>query len=180
MGRADQLRLMAEYNAWMNARLYDAAAKLPAEAVAADRGAFFGSLLGTLEHIVVGDTIWLKRFAEHPSGGPLAPVRDLPQPKALAEIQFGALAPLRERREFLDRLIGRWTTSLDEADLDVPLSYRSTKGEPFTKPFGLLCLHFFNHQTHHRGQATTLLSQAGVDVGATDLLLLVPSIRDRS
>lgn len=175
MDRADHLRLMAEYNAWMNQRLYDAAAKLGADELAAERGAFFGSILGTLEHIVVGDTIWLKRFAEHRSGGPLTPVRDLPQPTALSQIQFGALAPLRERREFLDRLIGRWTASLDDADLDVPLAYRSTRGEAFTKPFGLLCLHVFNHQTHHRGQATTLLSQAGVDVGATDLLMLIPS-----
>ncbi|MCE1236714.1 MAG: DinB family protein [Hyphomicrobiales bacterium] len=176
MDRADQLRLMADYNAWMNARLYDAAATLPAEAVAADRGAFFGSLLGTLEHLVVGDTIWLKRFAEHRSGGPLTPVRELPQPQSLGEIQFGALGPLRERRELLDRLIGRWTTSLDETDLDAPLTYRSTRGETFTKPFGLLCVHLFNHQTHHRGQATTLLSQAGVDVGTTDFLAFIPSI----
>lgn len=176
MDRADHLRLMADYNAWMNHRLYEAAAGLSAAELAADRGAFFGSILGTLEHLVVSDTIWLKRFAEHRSGGPLAPVRDLPQPKALAEIQFGALGPLRERRELLDRLIGRWATSLDDADLDVPLHYRNSRGETFIKPFGALCLHLFNHQTHHRGQATTLFSQAGVDVGTTDLLAMIPSL----
>ena len=175
MGRIEHLRLMADYNAWMNGRLYDAAATLAPEALAADRGAFFGSLLGTLEHLVVADTIWLKRFADHPSGGPLAPVRELRMPASLAEIQFGALDPLRDRREMLDRLISAWAATLGEDDLDRPLAYRNTRGLPFEKPFGLLALHFFNHQTHHRGQATTLLFQAGVDVGVTDLLTLIPS-----
>lgn len=175
MGRIAPFRLMAEYNAWMNGKLYDAAATLAPEALAADRGAFFGSILGTLEHLVVADTIWLKRFAEHPAGGPLAPVRDLPQPQALAQIQFGALAPLRERRDLLDRLIAAWIAGLAEADLDTPLVYRNTKGLPFEKPFGSILLHFFNHQTHHRGQATTLFSQVGIDVGVTDLLALIPT-----
>ncbi len=176
MSRIDGLRLMADYNAWMNRSIYDAAARLPAEEIATDRGAFFGSVLGTLEHLVVADTIWLKRFAEHPAGGPLAAVRDLPRPTGLAQIQFGALAPLRERREMLDGLIVGWTGSLAESDLDVPLAYRNTHGDAFVKPFGLVLLHLFNHQTHHRGQTTTLLTQAGVDVGVTDLLTLIPNV----
>ena len=176
MARIDGLRLMADYNAWMNRSIYDAAARLPAEEVAADRGAFFGSILGTLEHLVVADTLWLKRFAEHPSGAALAAARDLPQPTALSQIQFGALAPLRERRELLDGLFVDWTRSLVESDLDAPLTYRSTRGDVFTKPFELVLLHVFNHQAHHRGQTTTLLTQAGVDVGVTDLLTLIPNV----
>ncbi|NLH81102.1 MAG: damage-inducible protein DinB [Phyllobacteriaceae bacterium] len=176
MARIDGLRLAADYNAWMNRSIYDAAGRLPAEEVAADRGAFFGSILGTLEHLVVGDTLWLKRFAEHPSGAALAPVRALPRPTALSQIQFGALAPLRERREMLDGLIVAWARSLTESDLDVPLAYRSTRGDAFVKPFELVIQHFFNHQTHHRGQTTTLLTQAGVDVGVTDLLTLIPNV----
>lgn len=174
MSRLAHLRLMADYNVWMNGKLYDAAATLPPDVVAADRGAFFGSILGTLEHLVVADTIWLKRFAEHSSGAALAPIRDLAMPKALAEIQFGALAPLRERRDWIDRLIGTWVATLAEPDLDEGLLYRNTRGEAHSKPLGLLCVHLFNHQTHHRGQATTLLTQAGVDVGGTDLLALIP------
>lgn len=175
MGRLDGLRLMADYNAWMNRSIYDAAGRLPAEEIAPDRGAFFGSILGTLEHLVVADTIWLKRFAEHPAGGALAAVRDLPQPTALSQIQFGALGPLRERREMLDGLFVGWTAALRESDLEVPLAYRNMRGDAFTKPFGLVLQHVFNHQTHHRGQTTTLLSQAGVDVGVTDLLTLIPA-----
>lgn len=176
MSRIEQFRLLARYNGWMNAKLYDAAATLPPEAVAADRGAFFGSILGTLEHLVVADTIWLKRFAEHPAGGALAPVRELPQPASLDAVQFGALAPLRERRDFLDRLIDAFVADLRPADLDTALAYRSTKGVPFSKPFADVLTHVFNHQTHHRGQTTTLLFQAGVDPGVTDLLVLIPDV----
>lgn len=174
MAHLDHVRLLARYNAWMNGRLYDAAATLPEAALVVDRGAFFGSILGTLEHLVVADTLWLKRFAAHPAAGALAPVTALPAPTSLDQIQFGALAPLRERRDLLDRAIEAFVGNLEAADLDRPLPYRNIKGLPFTKDFGALLTHFFNHQTHHRGQVTTLLFQAGVDPGATDLLLLIP------
>jgi uncharacterized damage-inducible protein DinB len=134
-----------------------------------------GSILGTFEHLVVADTLWLKRFATHPTAAPaLAAVTALPDPTSLDQIQFGALSPLRERRDLLDRTIEAFVADLGEADLDRPLAYRNSKGLPFTKDFGALLTHFFNHQTHHRGQVTTLLSQAGVDPGVTDLLLLIP------
>lgn len=175
MSRLETYRLMARYNTWMNAKVYDAAATLTPEALAADRGAFFGSLLGTLEHIVVADTLWLKRFAGAPAAAEvLAPAVALPAPTGLDQIQFGALAPLRRHREMLDGVIEAFAAGLAESDLDRPLGYRNSKGQPFTKPFGLLLTHFFNHQTHHRGQATTLLAQAGADVGVTDLLALIP------
>lgn len=176
MSWIDQFRLLARYNTWMNTRLYDAAAGLSREALTENRGAFFGSILGTFEHLVVGDTLWLKRFAAHPAAAALAPVLDLPTPASLDAIQFGELAPLRERRDLLDRSIEAFVADLDDAGLDLPLAYRSTKGQPFVKSFGLLLTHFFNHQTHHRGQATTLFSQAGIDVGVTDLLMLVPEV----
>ena len=177
MARIEQFRLLARYNTWMNGRLYDAAATLPAEALAENRGAFFGSILGTLEHLVVADTLWLKRFAAHPSAvEALAPVVALPAPTALDQIQFGALTPLRARRDLLDGAIEGFVGGLGETDLDLPLAYRNSKGVASTRHFGLLLTHFFNHQTHHRGQATTLLSQAGVDVGVTDLLTLIPAL----
>ena len=78
MGRCSHVVLMASYNEWMNARLYEAAGKLPAPELAADRGAFFKSVLGTLNHIVVADTAWLQRFATHPARyATLEPVRQL-------------------------------------------------------------------------------------------------------
>ncbi|XLZ68161.1 DinB family protein [Massilia sp. SR12] len=175
MSRTAHFTLLARYNEWMNLKLYAAAAQLPPGALAADRGAFFGSLLATLNHIAVGDTIWLKRIAAHPQfAAALAPLAALPMPAALDQPLFDSFEALQGRRAWLDRLILDWAEGLAEADLDAVISYRRMNGESNHRQLGLLLLHVFNHQTHHRGQATTLLSQAGVDVGATDLLLLVP------
>jgi uncharacterized damage-inducible protein DinB len=170
-----QVVLLASYNTWMNSNLYKAAATLAPEEIAADRKAFFGSLLGTLNHIAVGDTVWLKRFATHPGNhSALEPILGRATPTALDQLLFDGLPALWEYRQQLDRTIEEWAASLSENDLMQPLSYKSMKGIAAAKPFSGLVLHFFNHQTHHRGQATVLLSQAGVDVGITDLLMLVP------
>lgn len=175
MSRTAHITLLARYNEWMNNKLYEAAGALPAEELAADRGAFFGSLQATLNHIAVGDTIWLKRIAAHPRfAAALAPLSGLPAPASLDQPLFASFDALRERRAWLDRLILDWTAGLGDADLDAVISYRRMNGEANNRRLGLLLMHFFNHQTHHRGQATTLLSQAGVDVGVTDLLMLVP------
>lgn len=175
MASLDHLRLLASYNAWMNARVYDAAAKLPAQDLAADRGAFFGSIIGTLNHLVVADTIWLQRFANHPAQHPtLEPLRKTARPAALNQILFTELPSLRAHRERLDATISAWIAALTDADLAHVLHYANTRGVPARKHFGTLLIHFFNHQTHHRGQLTTLLFQAGQDVGVTDLLALIP------
>ena len=175
MDRSGHLRLMARYNTWMNERLIEVAGKLSVEALHAERGAFFGSILGTLNHLVVSDTIWLKRFAEDPERWPaLQLVRELPQPLALDERPFDSLAALAVRRELLDRTIESWVEALTDADLDAVLSYQNTSGAPFKREVYPLLIHLFNHQTHHRSQAMTLLTQAGVDFGATDLLGLIP------
>jgi len=171
--------LMASYNQWMNAKLYEAAGRLPLGELAADRNAFFGSLLGTLNHIVVADTIWLKRFATHPAAhAALDPVRKLTLPGSLDQILFAEFAELSNHRKFLDKVICVWTESLTDADLAHVLQYANTKGVVGHRRFSSLVFHFFNHQTHHRGQATTLLHQAGQDVGVTDLLALIPNESD--
>ena len=168
--------LLARYNAWMNAKLYDAAATLSPQDLALDRGAFFGSIIGTLNHIVVGDTVWLKRFASHPAQpATLEVVRQLPTPAALNELLFADLAALRQRRSLLDEAISAWAAALTADDLARPLHYTNMAGVAQSKPLDSLLLHFFNHQTHHRGQTTTLLAQAGVDVGVTDLVALIPN-----
>lgn len=168
--------LMAQYNEWMNDRLYAAAAKLSPADLAADRKAFFGSLLGTLNHLVVTDTMWLQRFATHPSAhAALDPVRRLLTPTALNQILFTDFEELRAHRAKLDAAIREWAAALTEADLQHVLRYANSRGVVSNRRFAALLMHFFNHQTHHRGQATTLLTQAGVDVGATDLLVLIPN-----
>ncbi|MDO9105920.1 MAG: DinB family protein [Methylovulum sp.] len=176
MNRIEHIRLMAAYNAWMNAKLYTAAGRLSDDELLADRGAFFGSIMGTLNHIVVGDTLWLKRFATHPGNHlSLEPIRQLQAPASLRQILFTDMVSLSERRDWLDTVIATWSQSLTEADLDHVLHYANMKGVAADKSFFSLVMHFFNHQTHHRGQITTLLSQRGIDVGVTDLLELIPN-----
>lgn len=171
-----QFILLSSYNEWMNVRLYEAASKLSAEELMRERKAFFGSIHGTLNHLVVADTIWLQRFATQPAAHRLLdPIRTLPAPSSLDQIQFGDLAALSEHRQWLDRIITKWITELDDEDLHQVLRYANSKGVVADRRLSHLLLHFFNHQTHHRGQVTTLLSQAGVDVGVTDLLMLIPN-----
>jgi uncharacterized damage-inducible protein DinB len=175
MNRIDHVRLMANYNAWMNGKLYAAASTLPTAELIANRNAFFGSLLGTLNHLVIADTIWLKRFAAHPAHPPALEPTPIPSTKIeLDALPFPELDSLRARRTMLDRTLVEWTNGLSERDLDHVLHYANSRGDVADKSFFGLLMHFFNHQTHHRGQATTLLTQAGVDVGVTDFLVLVP------
>jgi uncharacterized damage-inducible protein DinB len=158
----------------MNSRLYEVSGALSAEALALDRHAFFGSLLGTLNHIVVADTIWLKRFALHPANyREYEPIRHLPHPISPDQILFADFGELSRHRKMLDAVISSWANCVTDADLNQVLQYANTKGVVFARRFFSLVMHFFNHQTHHRGQATTMLSQAGVDVGITDLLALI-------
>lgn len=177
MTRLDHLSLMASYNQWMNEKLCAAAARLPAQALTEDRKAFFGSILGTLNHLVVADIIWLKRFAKHPAGfAALEPLRQLADPQALSQQLFSDFDELATQRTLIDQAIIAWIAELHEADLDVTLHYANTMGVKAHRDFYGLLIHFFNHQTHHRGQATTLLTQAGIDVGSTDLLGLLPNL----
>ncbi|GAB5479921.1 MAG: DinB family protein [Marinobacter nauticus] len=175
MSLKQHFELMANYNQWMNEKVYEAASGLDASALAEDRDAFFGSILGTLNHIVVGDTIWLKRFATHPaSTKSLSGVTELPIPTSLDQILFENFSELHSHRKWLDEQITHWISQLSNHDLGFVLSYQNTKGVPANKRLSALILHFFNHQTHHRGQVTTLLSQGGKEVGVTDLLALIP------
>lgn len=177
MATREDIVLLAAYNAGMNGRLYAAAAVMPPDVLRADQGAFFGSIIGTLNHIVAGDTIWLRRFMGHPADfASLKPMADIPAPAGLAHRYSDDLEPLREHRVRLDRIIADLAAELSDSDLAQLLSYKNAHGDN-RKNFGSLLLHFFNHQTHHRGQASTLLSQAGVDIGVTDLLEWIPDQR---
>lgn len=174
VNRIEQIALLASYNQWMNRKLYDAAGSLYDAELTVDRRAFFGSILGTLNHLALGDTVWLKRFAQHPAGySALAPLSAIATPTDLKQLAFANIRELAARRAWLDQLIIDWAHTVQERDLDHRLLYHNMRGIAANKPFFSLLVHFFNHQTHHRGQATTLLSQAGVDVGDTDLLALI-------
>jgi uncharacterized damage-inducible protein DinB len=153
---------MASYNRWMNDRLYDCCAKLSDAERKRDAGAFFKSIQGTLNHLLLGDRIWLGRF----TGEPFAV-------NSLDQELFSEFAQLRTERRATDIAISDWIFSLSEADLAAELSYVSVvKPAPRRLPLWVAVTHFFNHQTHHRGQLTTLLSQRGIDPGVTDLIWL--------
>ncbi|PHR66727.1 DinB family protein [Alcanivorax sp.] len=174
MSELSTVRLLADYNQWMNGRLFEVTATLPEAVRQEDRGAFFGSIENTLNHLLVADTLWLKRFAVHPACiDSLAPITMLPTPPTLDAQVRDTFAELHLHRLWLDQQIVDWCGDLGDGDLDYVLSYRNSKGVASRRRFGSLLTHFFNHQTHHRGQVTTLLSQAGVDVGVTDLLVRI-------
>ncbi|PPC76815.1 damage-inducible protein DinB [Pokkaliibacter plantistimulans] len=175
MSLKHHFELMAHYNQWMNDQLYEAAAQLDNYSLMLDRGAFFGSILGTLNHILVGDTLWLQRFARHSQTlESLQPMLDIPTPGSLDAALYDTLEELYGARRMRDNLIIAFSQEAEDSHYLTPLRYRNSKQQLFEKQFGYLVQHFYNHQTHHRGQVTTLLSQVGIDVGITDLLALVP------
>lgn len=167
--------LFADYNRTMNVRLYEAAAKLSAEELTRDRGAFFGSLFSTMNHIAVADLLWLHRFATLPGlSVAQAQLAALPRPASLREPLAESLEALRALRMEIDAVVVHMASLLDAELLGRTLRYTNTAGQSQAKNFGLVLHHFFNHQTHHRGQASTLLFQAGVDIGVTDFITIIP------
>lgn len=175
MSLKSNFELMADYNQWMNNSIYEAAAKINHDELMTDRGAFFNSILGTLNHIVVGDTFWLKRFAEHPAHFvSLEPIRELDHPTSFDALVDDNLAQLTEHRAMMDRAIIAFAHELTDEVLESTLSYNKLKKFAFSKKLGDLVQHFLNHQTHHRGQVSTLFNQLGIDIGVTDLLMRIP------
>ena len=168
--------LMAQYNQSMNSRIYSAASQLSGPDLAKDQSAFFGSILHTLNHIMVADIIWLQRFARHQHFDSLKDVVALTPPQALNTVLFDDLKALWQQREKLDELIILFVAQLNDEVLGQALSYKNTQGVAAVKNFAQVLQHFFNHQTHHRGQVSTLLYQQGIDPGVTDLLESIPNI----
>ncbi|MBJ7539176.1 DinB family protein [Marinomonas transparens] len=170
------MQLMASYNQWMNRAIYQAATQLEDADLREDKGAFFRSILGTLNHNIVGDIIWLKRFADHfTTLFCLDGVRTLERPARLDSELYADFNDLQDMRFHLDLVIIEMIDDLTDGMLASLLLYKNTKGIAHSQCFALVLQHFFNHQTHHRGQITTLLSQMGLDVGATDLILTIPN-----
>jgi uncharacterized damage-inducible protein DinB len=156
---AEYARLMARYNRWMNDRLYALCGGLPDAERRRDRGAFFRSVHGTLNHLVYADLAFLSRFTGDP-----------PEVPPLGVELYARFEELAAVRAALDARLDAWAAGLSDAWLRAPHSYTSkVDGATRTLPAWILVAHLFNHQAHHRGQLTTLLSQQGLDVGTTDL-----------
>jgi uncharacterized damage-inducible protein DinB len=143
--------MMAAYNKWANGRLYDAAAALPKEDLDRNMGAFFKSMLGTLNHLLATDRIWMKRFTGEGDA-----------PTQLDVILYPAFATLRAAREAEDARIRDWVGSLKEKELAGRFTYLTVSDmRTVSQRLAPALAHLFNHQTHHRGQAHVILTALG-------------------
>jgi uncharacterized damage-inducible protein DinB len=140
--------LFARYNQWANLRLYGAVESLSEDLLWMDKGAFFGSLGGTLNHLLVTDRMWSARLL----GEPVPPLK-------LDSIVHRSLADLRQALEVEDQRILALVAGLDAARIGESLTFTNSAGLSVTQPIRVILGHIFNHQTHHRGQAHTLLGQ---------------------
>ena len=157
----NSFEMLAAYNAWVNERLFAAAGEISDVDYRADHGVFFQSLHGTLNHLLLGDRIWMHRFTGEGE-----------EPRDLAAVLYDDRAALHQARRLEDARIAAYIASLSEAALAGTIRYRSTRSpaeiEQFLAP---LLLHFFNHQTHHRGQAHALLTKLRGEAPSFDLLI---------
>ncbi len=151
--------LMAQYNRWMNRNLYAVCAPIPDAQRKADRGAFFKSIHGTLNHLVWADRVWLARFG----------VGTLPTAR-IGEELYADFDTLHSARLHLDEIIAHWTAALDLSQVVNTFEFKSVvDGKTRRAPQWVFIVQMFNHQTHHRGQVTTLLKQLNYDPGVTDI-----------
>lgn len=159
----EHFALMARYNAWANTRLYRMAGNLSDEQYRRDVGAFFKSLHGTLNHVLVADRIWMSRM----TGTGVAPTR-------LDAILFDDLGELSEARRTEDERILRFVEERTDAQLEAPLDYRMMDRSKQQQKLREVLAHLFNHQTHHRGQAHAILTALGVkDPDSLDVLWML-------
>lgn len=158
------VRNMARYNAWQNENLLSAAEGLSDEDRRADRGAFFGSIHATFSHLLWADTMWMSRFDGW--GKPAASIAE--------SVDWVKDWPdLVSRRRTADAQITRWADRQTDAALAGDLAWFSgAAGRDMSAPKAFCVMHFFNHQTHHRGQIHAMLTAAGAQPGDTDLFLL--------
>lgn len=163
----DHVRTMARYNQWMNEKIYAACERLSDDERKADRGAFFKSIHSTLNHLLWGDMMWLGRFTKDTSLE-----KDYPKVPSGTDVHAD-WDGLKAARAAIDDDILAWAPTVNAEWLAADFSWYSgiTKSTR-TRPAWLLVTHLFNHQAHHRGQVTTLLSQYGIDPGDTDLMLM--------
>ena len=165
MIKLNYIHAMARYNAWQNRSVLDAADGLDDAARNLDRGAFFGSIRGTLSHLLWGDQTWMHRFSgsAEPAVSAIAASPDM----------VVDWSELKVQRAAVDQAILQWADGLDAAWLETDLTWFSGAAKrQVTKPAAFLAVHFFNHQTHHRGQVHAMLTAAGVKPEDTDLFFL--------
>ena len=156
---SNQFVMLSNYNIWMNEKFYRICDDLDEETRSKNMGAFFGSIHRTLDHILYGDIAWLERLRD----GKFTP-RDINQ------MMYADWNDLKRERTRVDQEIHAWVLSLSDESLAQVHTYTSNvDNKERSVPYWCLVHHIFHHQTHHRGQMTTLLSQLGIDFGSTDI-----------
>ena len=170
----DHYEAMARYNQWMNDKLYGLCAELPDGERKRDMGAFFGSMHRTLNHILLADIAWMRRFTGDVETFRFRDAKGEPiKVRLLDQELYADFETLRAVRRKTDGQIQDWVAGLTEEDLSAPLRYKTSTGEEHEHAMWWAMSHFFNHQTHHRGQVTTLLKQQGINPGVTDLAAML-------
>lgn len=165
----DHVRGFAKYNREFNSSLFSQVAVLSERERKQDMGAFFGSIHGTLNHILLADRIWLGRFAKAiPGISALSGARLVYEFSSLREEVCSDFEGLLRERQATDHVITGWAEELTDELLAQTMRYSNSNGHEREHPVWLAVAHMFNHQTHHRGQVTTLLYQLGHDPGVTD------------
>ena len=157
-------RTMAQYNQWQNNGLRDLVKVMDEDDLRLDRGAFFGSILGTLNHLLWADTIWMHRFG----------AGDAPQVPVDQHLEMTPNKHEWDRARFImDGQIREWAAGLHAVDLAGDLTWFSgLKQQNMSDPIALCVTHFFNHQTHHRGQVHAMMTAAGMTPIETDLAFM--------
>ena len=158
-------RMMSRYNSWQNEQIYDLLDGQPLDMLTEERGAFFGSILGTLNQLVWGDQIWRSRFdpsVEKPEG-------EIAESRAL----LPTLGAWSAARFHLDGKIRHWAEAVRTLDLTGNLVwYSGAAGREISRPIAICVTHMFNHQTHHRGQVHAMMTAAGLDAPVSDLAFM--------
>jgi uncharacterized damage-inducible protein DinB len=163
----EHVRLFARYNRWQNESLYGCGDRLSDAERKAERGAFFGSIHGTLAHLVWGDQIWMTRFTGDEASRPR--VASIPE----SPTAYSDWAELSAVRRDLDARIITWASGMTASDLDGDLTWFSgATQKTVSRPRWELVAHMFNHQTHHRGQVHAMLTAAGQKPAATDIAFM--------
>ena len=169
----EQFLLLAKYNRWMNHSIYKTCLAMGQGNVDKNQNSFFPSISKTLNHLLLGDLVWLYRCSGDKGvmkfvdgNGDDFKIRSLDQ------VIFSRLEALWEKRKDVDNDIVEYVESLSPDQVNESIEYRSTDGSSHSKDLGTVLTHWFNHQTHHRGQITALIHQQGYEFGITDLIFI--------
>jgi uncharacterized damage-inducible protein DinB len=169
-----QFRLMSQYNSLMNDGIYRVVGTLSVEERERDMGIFFKSIHGTLNHILLADRIWMGRFATCTDRkfSVLANAKLIFEFESLKQILYSDFEELHRERIETDKLIEQWLQEIESDLLSIAIDYTNSSGKTRSHKLWFALTHFFNHQTHHRGQVTALLNQLGRDYGVTDFPIM--------